>query len=172
MYFLKKIVLAHFQSLFGRINRDALWKNEGKLHEGRCMSVFFVNFQVAVSQLHYRITSSEISIKWTPSNGYFSFLYKMLQKHLWNSFLLYLVVKILQLLYEISSCPARCSIKQVFWKASQNSQINGRSIHPEVFRHKKDVFKDFAKFTEKHLYWSLFFNKVAGWKYETVRSSH
>ena len=31
----------------------------------------------------------------------------------------------------------------------------------------KDVHKSFAKFTEKHLY-----NKIAGWKPETVRSSH
>ena len=35
----------------------------------------------------------------------------------------------------------------------------------------KDVFKNFAKFTEKHICRSLFFNKVAGWKPETVRSS-
>ena len=35
--------------------------------------------------------------KWMPSNGYFSFLYKMLEKHLRNSFLLYLVVGILEL---------------------------------------------------------------------------
>ena len=32
-----------------------------------------------------------------PSNGYFSFLYKELEKQLWNSFLLYMLVKILQL---------------------------------------------------------------------------
>ena len=36
----------------------------------------------------------------------------------------------------------------------------------------KDVFRKFAKFTEKHLYQNLFFNKVAGWKTETVRNSH
>ena len=35
-----------------------------------------------------------------------------------------------------------------------------RSSHPEVLR-KKDVLKNFAKFTGKHLYQSLFFNKVA-----------
>ena len=31
----------------------------------------------------------------TSSNGYLLFLYKMLEKYLWNSFLLYLVVEIL-----------------------------------------------------------------------------
>ena len=36
----------------------------------------------------------------------------------------------------------------------------------------KHVLNNFAKFTEKCLCWSLFFNKVAGWKLETVRSSH
>ena len=37
------------------------------------------------------------------SNGYFSLLYKMLEKHLSNSFSLYLLVEILQLVNEISS---------------------------------------------------------------------
>ena len=32
---------------------------------------------------------------------------------------------------------------------------------PEVF-YKKGVLKNFAKFTEKHLYQNLFFNAVAG----------
>ena len=36
----------------------------------------------------------------------------------------------------------------------------------------KDAYKNFAKFTDQHLCPSLFFNKVAGWKPEIVRSSH
>ena len=36
----------------------------------------------------------------------------------------------------------------------------------------KDVFKYFAKFREKHLCRNLLLNKVAGWKSETVKSSH
>ena len=36
----------------------------------------------------------------------------------------------------------------------------------------KDVLKSFAKFTEKRLDGNPFFNKVAGWKPETVRNSH
>ena len=35
----------------------------------------------------------------------------------------------------------------------------------------RDTLKDFGNFTEKHLCRSLLFNKVAGWKPETVRSS-
>ena len=36
-----------------------------------------------------------------------------------------------------------------------------RSSHPEMFC-KKGVLTNFTKFTGKHLYQSLFFNKVAG----------
>ena len=36
----------------------------------------------------------------------------------------------------------------------------------------KDVLKNFEIHTEKRLCWSLFFNKAAGRKPETVRSSH
>ena len=37
--------------------------------------------------------------------GCLLFWYKMLEKHLWNSFLLYLLVEILQLVRQISSFP-------------------------------------------------------------------
>ena len=37
---------------------------------------------------------------------------------------------------------------------------------------RKDVFKIFAKLKVKNRCQSLFINKVAGWKPETVRSSH
>ena len=36
----------------------------------------------------------------------------------------------------------------------------------------KDVLRNFSKLTEKHFFANLFFNKVADWKHETVRSSH
>ena len=52
-------------------------------------------------------------------------------------------------------------------------RINGVVIPPYTeLTWSKDVPKNFAKFTEKHLCWSLFFNEVSGWKPETVRSSH
>ena len=54
----------------------------------------------------------------------FLFLYKMLEQHLWNSFLQYLVVEILQLVNEISS------FQEVLYKRS--------------------VLKTFSKFTDKH----------------------
>ena len=60
----------------------------------------------------------------------------------------------------------------MFSKTSQNSQINTRSSHPEVLCQKKYILKNFVKFPEKHLCCSLFFNEVAGWKLETVRSGH
>ena len=43
----------------------------------------------------------------------------------------------------------------------------GRSSRPEVFC-KKDVLRNFAKFTGKHLCQSLFFNKVAGLRPATL----
>ena len=71
-----------------------------------CERVFSINLQVNISQLHYELTSSQIILNiWTPAKDYFSFFYKMLDKHLWNSFLLYLLVEILQLVHEISSFP-------------------------------------------------------------------
>ena len=56
----------------------------------------------------------------------------MLEKHLRNSSLLYLVVEILQLVLEISSFP------EVFYKGGVlkkllKIQINTKTSHPEVF---------------------------------------
>ena len=42
-----------------------------------------------------------------------------------------------------------------------------RSSRPELF-YKKGVLRNFARFTGKHLCWSLFFNKVAGLKPPTL----
>ena len=55
-----EILVAQFQSLFGRSNRDAFLDNEGKIHEGRYVKRFFVNLQIGISQLHYKLTSSQI----------------------------------------------------------------------------------------------------------------
>ena len=61
----------------------------------------------------------------------------------------------------------------MIWTTSQNSQINTRSSHPvSAGVLSEDVLKNFAKFTQKHLCRSLFFNKVAGWKPKNVRISH
>ena len=48
-----------------------------------------------------------------------------------------------------------------------NSKGSERSSRPEVFC-KKGVFRNFAKFTGKHLYQSLFFNKVVGLRPATL----
>ena len=42
-----------------------------------------------------------------------------------------------------------------------------RSSHPEV-SYKKGAFKNFAKFTGKHLFRSFYFNKVEGLRPETL----
>ena len=108
-----------------------------------------------------------------PSNGYFSIWYKMLEKHLWNSFLLYLVVEILQLVPKIAVSPWY-SIKEVFWKTSQNSQINTRSSHPEVLCQKKRFYYKFSQIDSKTSIRSLFFNKVAlgTWRNSVKQGAH
>ena len=40
-YFLKEILLAHFQRLFERSNRDVFLENEGQIHEGGCVKELF-----------------------------------------------------------------------------------------------------------------------------------
>ena len=40
---------------------------------------------------------------------------------------------------------------------------------PPVVFYKKGVLKNFAKFSVKHLCWSLFFNKVAGLVYNFIK---
>ena len=101
----------------------------------------------------------------TPSNGYFPFLYKMLEKHLWNSFLLYLVVEILQLAHEISSFREALCKRGALKNLSKFSDKRKKQSSEGVLL--KYVLNNFAKFTEKHLFQNLFFNKVAFWKPET-----
>ena len=49
-------------------------------------------------------------------------------------------------------------------RVAWNGLVIVRSSRPEVFC-KKDVLKNFAKFTGKHLCQRLFFNKVADWRF-------
>ena len=81
-----------------------------------------------------------------------------------------MVVEIRQLVNEISSFPEvlykRGDLKNFSkFTDKQKKQSTGGVLT-------KDVLKNFAKFTDKHLCPSLFFNKAAGWKPETIRSSH
>ena len=58
----------------------------------------------------------------------------------------------------------------MFWKSSQNSRKNLRSSHPEVF-YQRMFWKIFQN-SQKNIFRNIFFNKVAGWKPETLRSRH
>ena len=60
-------------------------------------------------------------------------------------------------------------LRYIHSKFCQLRLILSRSRRPEVFC-KKRVLRNFAKFTEKHLCQSLFFNKVAGLNSGTVVS--
>ena len=88
----------------------------------------------------------------TSSNGYLLFLYKMLEKHLWNSFLLYLVVEIWnKLLYK------RGFLKNFSKFSDKHKQQSSGCVQS------KDVLKNFANFTGKNLCWSLFLIKLEFW---------
>ena len=66
----------------------AFWENEGKIHDGGCVKeLFFTKLRVGISQLHNRLTSLQTVFRdfkqVTPSNDYFSILYKMLGLNEW-----------------------------------------------------------------------------------------
>ena len=110
-----------------------------------------------------------------PSHGYFSVLHKILEKVLWNSFLLYLLVKFWNLiwymfLHDISSFPAVLFKVDVLENFSKLTDKNKKQSSGGV--QSKDVLKNLAEFTEKHFCWSLYFNKIVSWKPEFARSSH
>ena len=81
----------------------------------------------------------------------------MLEKHLWNSFLLYLMVEILQFLHEVTTFLEvlyKRSVMKNFSKFTDKHKKQSKGVQ------RKDVFKNFAKFTEKNLCWSLFLRKL------------
>ena len=78
-----------------------------------------------------------------------------------KNFLWYILVEILQLPHEMSS------IKKVFRKYFSKLKGKHRKQTLKVFC-QKGVLKYFAKFLKKYLCQSLFFNKVADWKPETL----
>ena len=92
----------------------------------------------------------------------------MLEKHLWNSFLLYLQVQILQLVQEISNFPEVLYKRGVLKNFSKFTNKHKKQWYTGILS--KDVLKNFTKLTEKHLCRSLFFDRVPDWKPETVRS--
>ena len=82
-----------------------------------------------------------------------------------------MVVEIRQLVNKASSFPEvlykRNDLKNfVKFTTDKHKKPSSRGVLS------KDVLKMFAKFTDKHLCLSFFFNKVVGWKPETVRSSY
>ena len=80
-----------------------------------------------------------------------------------------MVVEIRQLVNEISSFPEVLYKRGDLKKFSKFTDKHKKQSSGGVLS--KDVLKSFAIFTEKHLCPILFFNKVSGWKPETVRSS-
>ena len=66
---------------------------------------------------------------WTPLCSYFFFVYKMFEKHLWNTFLQYVVVETWQLVNEVNSFP------EVLYKRGDLknfSKVRDKHNNPEV----------------------------------------
>ena len=83
---------------------------------------------------------------------------------------MYLLVEIPPLVHEISSFSEVPYKRDALRKFSKFlDKLKKQSFGSAL---SKDVLRNVAKFTEKHLCGNLFFNKVAGWKPETVRNSH
>ena len=143
------------RTLFGGSNRDAFWENEGKICERKCVSL-----QAGISHFHYKLTSSlrvlrgfKYLFRFIFSHSYLPLLHKMLEKHLWNSLLLYLVVEIWnKVLYK------RGFLKNFSKFSDKHKEQSSGCVQS------KDVLKNSVKFTGKHLCRILLFNKDAGWK--------
>ena len=80
------------------------------------------------------------------------------------------MVEILELVHEISSFLEVLYNKGDLKNFSKFTDKHKKQSHGGVLS--KDDLKGFAKYTGKHICRSVFFNKVAGWKPETVRSNH
>ena len=63
-----------------------------------------------------------------------------------------------------------CLLKvgELYYELSANDVDIFRIIFPEVFC-KIDALKHFAKFTGNHMYWNLFFNKIANLAYNFIK---
>ena len=71
------------------------------------------------------------------------------------------VIRCHSLSFVVTRCTTRChSLSFVVTRCTTRLSFHKRSP-PKVFC-KKGVLRNFAKFTGKHLYQSLYFNKVAG----------
>ena len=82
------------------------------------------------------------------------------------------MVEILQLVHEISCFPEVFYKRSVLKNFSKFTDKHKEQSSGGVLSEEKMLLKNFAKFTEKRLCRSLFSDKVASWKPETVRSSH
>ena len=139
----------HSQKMKAKCVREGVWKSFFRKiagwHLATSLQINFFTDSFQGLLVSFKILTS--------SNGYLSFLYKMLEKHLWNSFLLYLVVEIWnKLLYK------RGFLKNFSKFSDKHKEQSSGGVQP------KDVLKNLVKFTGKHLCRILLFNKVAGWK--------
>ena len=81
------------------------------------------------------------------------------------------MVEILQLVHEISSFPEVLYERSVLKNFSKFRDKHKKQSSGGVLS-KERMFLKILQNSQKHLCWSFFFNRVAGWKPKTVRNSH
>ena len=125
-HFSEEVIVMHSEKMKAKYVKENVWK-------------------AGILQLHYKLTSSQIVFRdfkylfrFIFSNSYLSFLHKILEKHLWNSFLLYLVVEIWNKLLH-----KRGFLKNFSKFSDKHKEQSSGGVQS------KDVLKNFVKFTEK-----------------------
>ena len=150
-------------------------KMKAKYMKGDVWKSFFINLQVNISQLHYKLTSSQIICRYCniaserPRKATSRSFIKCL-KSTCEMYVLYVLVEILQLVHEISSSSGFTYKRAILKNFSNFTDKHDKKSSAGILS--KNVFKNFAKLRERYLRRNLFFNKVTGWKPKTIRSSH
>ena len=121
---------------------------KGKTHERGCMTVFFVNLQAGIPQLHYRLPFSLVHEIRCSIRGVLKNLSKFSDKHKEQSSGRVLSKDVLK----------KFTKKPIFVRVSFSTKLSA----------KLGVLKNFANFVGKNLGWGLFLVKLEFWRPVTL----
>ena len=127
----KEVIVMSSKKMKAKYIKEDMWKS------------FFRELAGCHLAASLRINLFTGNFQWTPSNGFLSFLYKILEWHQWNSFSLFLLIEILPLLHEISSFSKVLYERGVLKNFSKfTDKFNKQSSRGAL---SKEVRKNFAK---------------------------
>ena len=139
--------MMHFEKMKARYRNEDVWKSFFcKLAIWNLATSLQINFFTDLNFQGFKVSFKILTI----TNGYMSFLYKMLEKHLWHSFLLF-----------GGWNSATCTWNNVLYRrvvlqtVSKFSDKHKKQSSGGVLS--KDVLKNFVKFTEKNIFAGFFF---------------